>query len=90
MVLGHQVDTLRVFGIDPIKSLLPPHAECHCDAACPHYYRRCRLALRRYYIAVFMSHQSAMYTELCPDVLTLKMSLQVSEALHLRFHCIHK
>jgi len=24
MVLGHQVDTLRVFGVDPIKNLSPP------------------------------------------------------------------
>ncbi|HAM49442.1 MAG TPA: hypothetical protein DCP92_01605 [Nitrospiraceae bacterium] len=59
MVLGHQVDTLRVFGIDPIKKLVTPRILSSLvmlpalttigDAAA---------LFGGYYIAVFMSHQS--------------------------------
>ena len=59
MVLGHQVDTLRVFGVDPIKKLVTPRMLSAFvmlpaltiigDAAS---------LLGGYYIAVFMSHQS--------------------------------
>jgi phospholipid/cholesterol/gamma-HCH transport system permease protein len=59
MVLGHQVDTLRVFGIDPIKKLVTPRILSSVimlpalttigDAAS---------LLGGYYIAVFVSHQS--------------------------------
>ncbi len=59
MVLGHQVDTLRVFGVDPIKKLVTPRILSALvmlpalttigDAAS---------LLGGYYIAVFVSHQS--------------------------------
>jgi phospholipid/cholesterol/gamma-HCH transport system permease protein len=59
MVLGHQIDTLRVFGIDPIKKLVTPRILSAIvmlpaltiigDAAS---------LLGGYYIAVFVSHQS--------------------------------
>ena len=59
MVLGHQVDTLRVFGVDPIKKLVTPRMLSAFvmlpaltiigDAAS---------LLGGYYIAVFVSHQS--------------------------------
>jgi phospholipid/cholesterol/gamma-HCH transport system permease protein len=59
MVLGHQVDTLRVFGVDPVKKLVTPRIVSALvmlpaltligDAAS---------LLGGYYIAVFVSHQS--------------------------------
>jgi phospholipid/cholesterol/gamma-HCH transport system permease protein len=59
MVLGHQVDTLRVFGVDPIRKLVTPRMLSSFvmlpaltiigDAAS---------LLGGYYIAVFVSHQS--------------------------------
>ncbi len=59
MVLGHQVDTLRVFGVDPVKKLVTPRMLSAFlmlpaltligDAAS---------LLGGYYIAVFVSHQS--------------------------------
>jgi phospholipid/cholesterol/gamma-HCH transport system permease protein len=59
MVLGHQVDTLRVFGVDPIRKLVTPRMLSAFvmlpaltligDAAS---------LLGGYYIAVFVSHQS--------------------------------
>jgi len=59
MVLGHQVDTLRVFGVDPIKKLVTPRMVSAIvmlpaltiigDAAS---------LFGGYYIAVFVSHQS--------------------------------
>jgi phospholipid/cholesterol/gamma-HCH transport system permease protein len=59
MVLGHQVDTLRVFGVDPIKKLVTPRMLSAIvmlpaltivgDAAS---------LFGGYYIAVFVSHQS--------------------------------
>ncbi|HTR44568.1 MAG TPA: ABC transporter permease [Thermodesulfovibrionales bacterium] len=59
MVLGHQVDTLRVFGVDPIKKLVTPRVLSALimlpaltligDAAS---------LLGGYYVAVFVSHQS--------------------------------
>ncbi len=59
MVLGHQVDTLRVFGVDPVKKLVAPRMLSALimlpaltiigDAAS---------LLGGYYIAVFVSHQS--------------------------------
>lgn len=59
MVLGHQVDTLRVFGVDPIKKLVTPRILSALlmlpaltivgDAVS---------LLGGYYIAVFVSHQS--------------------------------
>lgn len=59
MVLGHQVDTLRVFGVDPYKKLVTPRIASSLvmlpaltiigDAVS---------LLGGYYIAVFVSHQS--------------------------------
>jgi phospholipid/cholesterol/gamma-HCH transport system permease protein len=59
MVLGHQVDTLRVFGVDPMKKLVTPRIASSLvmlpaltiigDAVS---------LLGGYYIAVFVSHQS--------------------------------
>ncbi len=59
MVLGHQVDTLRVFGVDPVKKLVTPRILSALvmlpalttigDATS---------LLGGYYIAVFVSHQS--------------------------------
>lgn len=60
MVLGHQVDTLRAFGVDPIKKLVTPRIISALimlpaltgigDAAS---------ILGGWYIAVFVSHQSS-------------------------------
>jgi len=59
MILGHQVDSLRVFGVDPIKKLVTPRILSSIimlpaltligDAVS---------LLGAYYIAVFVSHQS--------------------------------
>jgi phospholipid/cholesterol/gamma-HCH transport system permease protein len=59
MILGHQVDTLRVFGVDPIKKLVTPRILSSVlmvpvltvigDAVS---------LLGGYFIAVFVSHQS--------------------------------
>jgi len=71
MVLGHQVDTLRVFGVDPIKKLVTPRVLSALvmlpaltligDAAS---------LLGGYYVAVFISHQSGhVYWSSVRDVL---------------------
>lgn len=71
MVLGHQVDTLRVFGVDPIKKLVTPRVLSALimlpaltllgDAAS---------LMGGYYIAVFVSHQSGyVYWSSVRDVL---------------------
>lgn len=71
MVLGHQVDTLRVFGVDPIKKLVTPRILSALvmlpalttigDATS---------LLGGYYIAVFVSHQSGyVYWSSVSDVL---------------------
>jgi phospholipid/cholesterol/gamma-HCH transport system permease protein len=62
MILGHQVDTLRVFGVDPIKKLVTPRILSSLvmlpaltiigDAVS---------LLGGYYIAVFVSHQSGAF-----------------------------
>ncbi|MEW6002206.1 MAG: ABC transporter permease [Nitrospirota bacterium] len=62
MILGHQVDTLRVFGVDPIKKLVTPRILSSIimlpaltvigDAVS---------LLGGYYIAVFVSHQSGTF-----------------------------
>jgi len=62
MILGHQVDSLRVFGIDPIKKLVTPRIWSAIlmlpaltligDAVS---------LFGGYYIAVFVSHQSATF-----------------------------
>lgn len=71
MVLGHQVDTLRVFGVDPVKKLVTPRVLSSLvmlpalttigDAAS---------LFGGYYIAVFVSHQSGhVYWSSVRDVL---------------------
>jgi phospholipid/cholesterol/gamma-HCH transport system permease protein len=62
MVLGHQVDTLRVFGVDPIRKLVTPRILAALlmlpaltiigDAIA---------LLGGYYIAAFVSHQSGSF-----------------------------
>jgi len=62
MILGHQVDTLRVFGVDPIKKLVTPRILSSLvmlpalttigDAVS---------VFGGYYIAVFVSHQSSTF-----------------------------
>ncbi|MEJ2696178.1 MAG: ABC transporter permease [Candidatus Sulfobium sp.] len=74
MVLGHQVDTLRVFGVDPIKKLVTPRIVSALvmlpaltvigDAVS---------LLGGYYIAVFVSHQSStVYWSSIREVLTFE------------------
>lgn len=74
MILGHQVDTLRVFGVDPIKKLVTPRIFSSLvmlpsltiigDAVS---------LLGGYYISVFVSHQSStFYWSSIRDVLTFE------------------
>lgn len=74
MILGHQVDSLRVFGIDPMKKLVTPRIVSSIlmlpaltiigDAVA---------LLGGYYIAVFVSHQSGnFYWSSVRDVLTFE------------------
>jgi len=74
MILGHQVDTLRVFGVDPIKKLVTPRILSSLlmlpaltiigDAVS---------LFGGYYIAVFVSHQSStFYWSSIRDVLTFE------------------
>lgn len=74
MVLGHQVDTLRVFGIDPVKKLVTPRVLSAIvmlpaltiigDAAS---------LLGGYYISAFVSHQSGhVYWSSVRDVLVFE------------------
>jgi phospholipid/cholesterol/gamma-HCH transport system permease protein len=74
MILGHQVDSLRVFGIDPMKKLVTPRILSSIlmlpaltiigDAIS---------ILGGYYIAVFISHQSGtFYWSSIRDVLTFE------------------
>jgi phospholipid/cholesterol/gamma-HCH transport system permease protein len=74
MVLGHQVDTLRVFGVDPVKKLVSPRILSSLvmlpaltligDAAS---------LLGGYYIAVFVSYQSGnVYWSSIRDVLVFE------------------
>jgi phospholipid/cholesterol/gamma-HCH transport system permease protein len=73
MVLGHQVDTLRVFGVDPIKKLVVPRVLSSIimlpvltligDAIA---------ILGSYYMSVFVSHvSSAIYWMSIREVLTI-------------------
>jgi phospholipid/cholesterol/gamma-HCH transport system permease protein len=74
MILGHQVDTLRVFGVDPIKKLVTPRILSSFimlpaltiigDAVS---------ILGGYYIAVYVSYQSgAVYWSSIRDVFTFE------------------
>jgi len=71
MVLGHQVDTLRVFGVDPIKKLVTPRilSSLLMLPALTGIGNVVSL-LGGYYISVFVSHQSsAVYWKSIRDIL---------------------
>lgn len=71
MVLGHQVDTLRVFGIDPIKKLVTPRILSAIVMLPALTILGDALSLfGGYYIAVFVSHQSGnVYWNSIRDIL---------------------
>ena len=62
MVLGHQVDTLRAFGVDPIKKLVTPRI-ISALIMLPALTIIGDLVslLGSYYVAVFISHQSGTF-----------------------------
>jgi len=60
MVLRHQVDTLRVFGIDPVKKLIAPRLlASFIMLPALTYIADATAILGGYYISVFINHQSA-------------------------------
>ena len=62
MVLGHQIDTLRVFGVDPIKKLVTPRIISSLIMLPALTIIGDMVALLgSYYIAVFVSHQSGTF-----------------------------
>lgn len=62
MVLGHQVDTLRVFGVDPIKKLVTPRIVSSLIMLPALASIGYIVSLSGgYYIAVFISHQSGIF-----------------------------
>lgn len=62
MILGHQVDTLRVFGVDPIKRLVTPRVVSSLVMLPALTIIGDTVSLfGGYYIAVFVSHQSGTY-----------------------------
>ncbi len=62
MILGHQVDILRVFGVDPIKKLVTPRIVSSLIMLPALTIIGDAVALfGGYYIAVFVSHQSGTY-----------------------------
>lgn len=62
MVLGHQVDTLRVFGVDPMKKLVTPRILSAVAMLPVLTIIGDAVALfGAYYIAVFVSHQSGTF-----------------------------
>ena len=70
MILGHQVDTLRVFGVDPIKKLVTPRIVSSVIMLPMLTIIGDAIALfGGYFIAVFVSHQSgAVYWSSIRDV----------------------
>src|SRR4030043_28225 len=74
MILGHQVDTLRVFGVDPIKKLVTPRILSPLVMLPALTILRDAISLfGGYYIAVFVSHQSgAFYWSSVRNVLTFE------------------
>jgi phospholipid/cholesterol/gamma-HCH transport system permease protein len=59
MILGHQVDTLRVFGVDPVRKLVTPRVlGCLIMLPALTIIGDTISILGGYYIAVFVSHQS--------------------------------
>ncbi len=71
MILGHQVDTLRVFGVDPIKKLVTPRILSSIIMLPALTIIGTAVSLLGgYYIAVFVSHQSGtVYWSSIRDVL---------------------
>jgi phospholipid/cholesterol/gamma-HCH transport system permease protein len=62
MILGHQVDTLRVFGVDPIKKLVTPRIlSSLIMLPALTFIGDITSTLGGYYIAVFASHQSGAF-----------------------------
>lgn len=62
MVLGHQVDTLRVFGVDPIKKLITPRIlSALVMVPALTIIGDCVSLFGAYYIAAFVSHQSGTF-----------------------------
>ncbi|OGW39286.1 MAG: hypothetical protein A2Y97_08585 [Nitrospirae bacterium RBG_13_39_12] len=62
MILGHQVDTLRVFGVDPIKKLVTPRILSSIIMLPVLTIIGDAVALfGGYYISVFVSHQSGTF-----------------------------
>jgi phospholipid/cholesterol/gamma-HCH transport system permease protein len=60
MILGHQVDTLRVFGVDPVKKLVAPRILSSLIMLPALTFIGDAISmLGGYYIAVYVSHQSA-------------------------------
>jgi phospholipid/cholesterol/gamma-HCH transport system permease protein len=62
MVLGHQVDTIRVFGFDPMKKLVTPRVVSSLIMLPALTVIGVTVSLLGgYYIAVFVSHQSGTF-----------------------------
>lgn len=74
MVLGHQVDTLRVFGVDPVKKLVTPRIVSSVTMLPALTILGDAVALLGgYYISVFVSHQSgSMYWASIRDILNFQ------------------
>ena len=70
MILGHQVDTLRVFGVDPVKKLVTPRIISSLIMVPALTFIGDAVSLfGGYFIAVFVSHQSgAVYWSSIRDV----------------------
>ncbi len=74
MILGHQVDTLRVFGVDPLKKLVAPRIlSSLIMLPALTFIGDAISTLGGYYIAVYVSHQSgAVYWSSIRGVITLE------------------
>ena len=74
MILGHQVDTLRVFGVDPVRKLVTPRVlGCLIMLPALTIIGDTASILGGYYIAVFVSHQSgAVYWSSIQEVLNFE------------------
>ncbi|HMK77149.1 MAG TPA: ABC transporter permease [Thermodesulfobacteriota bacterium] len=74
MVLGHQVDTLRVFGVDPVRKLVTPRVlGCLIMLPALTIIGDTVSIVGGYYIAVFVSHQSgSVYWSSIRDVLNFE------------------
>ncbi|HUL37845.1 MAG TPA: ABC transporter permease [Thermodesulfobacteriota bacterium] len=74
MILGHQVDTLRVFGVDPVKKLVAPRILSSLIMLPALTFIGDAISmLGGYYIAVYVSHQSgAVYWSSIRGVINLE------------------